>query len=150
MMFEHERIPIALCCNDPDNGNFAEQLAGFEVGYNMKFECRYGDWEPRLRYVVNASPTRPLIRAIALAGRHFPVTSYKPWWGNWCWDLVHMEGRYVLELLNWPRLHKWFDVSEGEHRLFNWWKAGREWSDQDLRLIGKNFDRQPSTSREQP
>jgi hypothetical protein len=138
-MFEHVLIPIHLCCNDPRNGNFSEQLAGFEIGDNMKFECRYGDWEPRLRYVVDPNPGRALIRAIALAGKHFPVTDYHPWYGNWCWDAFKMEGRYVLELLNWPRLRKWFDISEAEQRLFNWWQVGEKWTDDDLRLISKVF-----------
>jgi hypothetical protein len=138
-MFEHERIPISLACNDPRNGSFSEELYGLEIGENMHFDCRYGDWGPRLRYLVNDDPGKQLIRAISIAGKHFPVSDYKPWQGNWCWDGFNMEGRYVLELLNWPRLRKWFDVSRGETRLFNWWKAGEPWSDMDLRLIGKRF-----------
>lgn len=134
-MFEHIRIPVMLCCNDPDNGNFAEQLAGFEVGENMHFECKFWGWEPRLRYVYRDQ----LMTAISIAGKHFPITNHRSWVGNWCWDRVHMEGRHVLDLLNWPRLRKWYDISEGETRLFNWWKAGQTWTDQDLRLISKSF-----------
>ena len=150
-MFERERIPVHLCCNDPDNGHFSERVWSLQIGYNMEFESRtwiswrQGPWGPRMRYLVDGDPSRPLIRAVSIAGRHFPVVYYKPWYGNWCWDLVHMPGAAVLELLNWPKFRKWFDITEGESRLFNYWKAGGEWKDQDLRLIGKNFDRQPAT-----
>lgn len=132
-MFEHEQIPVHLCCNDPDNGNFAGQLWGIEIADNMEFSCKFLDWGPRLRYVWGDSPR------IVLAGKHFPITYHKEWYGNWCWDLVKMEGRYVLELLNWPRLRRWFDMEAGEMRLFNWWEAGQAWKDDDLRLISKRF-----------
>lgn len=138
-MFENERIPVYLACNDPDNGAFAEQLWALKVGENMSFECRYADWAPRLRYIVNPNPGTKLVCGIVIAGKRFPVEGHRPWHGNWCWDAVAMRGADVLTLLNWPRLRKWFDVEEGETRLFNWWKAGQTWTDSDLRLIGKRF-----------
>lgn len=138
-MFEHVRIPISLCCNNPDNGHFAEELYALEIGPNMYFGPRFGDWGPRVRYLVNEQPGTPLVRAVSISGKHFPVSNYHPWQGNWCWDGFQMEGRYVLELLNWPRLRKWFDVERGESRLFNWWKDGQPWKDDDLRLISKSF-----------
>lgn len=136
-MFSRELIAVHLCCNDPDNGNFAGRLYALEVGPNMEFGSKV--WPPsacpRLRYIIEDGTTI----GVAIAGKHFPITFIKNWYGNWCWDLVKMEGRYVLDLLNWPRLRRWFEIEEAEVRLFNWWKAGREWTDQDLRLIGKVF-----------
>lgn len=132
-MFEHVQIPVHLCCNDPDSGNFAGELWGLEIGGNLEFSGHYIDWGPRLRYVWGDKPR------IVLAGKHFPITYHKEWYGNWCWDLVKMEGQHVIELLNWPRLRKWFDLESGEARLFNWWHAGKRWTDNDLRLISKSF-----------
>lgn len=144
-MFEALPIPVHLCCNDPDNGAFTERVWSMEIGENLELESRFwlswkqGPWGPRMRYVTNAEPGTPLIRAVTIGGKHFPVTHYKPWYGNWCWDLVHMRGDVVLELLNWPRLHKWFACSTGEVRCFNWWDSGHEWTDSDIRLIAKQF-----------
>lgn len=146
-MFEAVPIPVHLCCNDPDNGAFAERVWSLEIGPNMEFESRFwqswkaGPWGPRMRYITNENPGTPLIRAVAIAGRHFPVTHYKPWYGNWCWDLVHMRGDAVIELLNWAKFRKWFSLTSGETRLFNWYQADQPFSDQDLRLISNDFDR---------
>lgn len=140
-MFEAEPVPVHLCCNDPDNGNFSGRVWSLQVGFNMEFESRtwiswkQGPWGPAMRYIWGDR------KRVVIAGRHFPITFHKEWYGNWCWDLVHMPGAAVVELLNWPKFRKWFDITEGETRLFNWWKAGGEWKDDDIRLIGKNFDR---------
>jgi hypothetical protein len=140
-MFEHEQIPVHLCCNDPDNGNFSGRVWSMEIGPNMEFESRRwwsfqrGPWGPCLRYLWGDRPR------IVIAGRHFPITFHKEWYGNWCWDLVHMPGEAVLELLNWAKFRKWFTCSCGETRLFNWYANGQQFTDQDLRLIGKNFER---------
>lgn len=139
-MFERVLIRVALACNDPSNGAFAEQLDGLNVGPNMHFDGLH-ERAPRLRYIVGTEREMPIVRAISIAGRHFPVSNYRPWFGNWCCDAFDMEGRYVLELLNWPRLRKWFDMSEGESRLFNYWKAAGVWKDEDLPLISKDFER---------
>lgn len=136
-MFEHARIRIMLCCNDPRNGIFAHRLSGLEIGPNMSFMATawYESREPRMRWIEKDGVTH----AIAIAGKHFPIVGYRSWVGNWCWDMAVMEGRTVLELLNWPRLRRFFDITEGETRLFNWWKAGQPWKDDDLRLISKTF-----------
>lgn len=129
-MFEREEIQVDLCCNYPRNGLFAGQLWALKVGPNMEFGSKFIDWGPRLRF---------LDGRIAIAGKHFPITCYREWVGNWCWDAVRIEGRYVLELLNWPRLRRWFDLELAETRLFNFWESGGTWTDSDLRLIGKEF-----------
>lgn len=136
-MFENIRIPVMLCCNDPDNGNFADRLSALEIGPNMSFHSTayYESREARMRWLTKDHVTH----GIAIAGKHFPIVGYRSWVGNWCWDMAMMEGRTVLELLNWPRLRRFFEISEAEQRLFNWWKAGQQWTDQDLRLISKSF-----------
>jgi hypothetical protein len=144
-MFEKQPVKVHLCCNDPDNGNFADRVWTIHIGENLELESKFwisfkqGPWGPRMRYITDANPGRPLIKAVAIAGRHFPVTYYKPWFGNWCWDLVHMPGCAVIELLNWPKMHKWFSPAEAEQRLFNLWESGGQWSDQDVRLLCKEF-----------
>lgn len=144
-MFEKQPVKVHLCCNNPDNGIFAERVWTIQIGENLELDSKtwisnvQGPWGPRLRYITDANPGRPLVKAVAIAGRHFPVTHYKPWYGNWCWDLVHMPGRAVIDLLNWPQVRKWFSPSEGETRLFNLFNSGGEWSDQDVRLLCKEF-----------
>lgn len=137
-MFEHERFQIMLCCNDHRNGIFAHRLSALEIGPNMTFESTrwYESQQPRMRWLMMKEGGT---YGIAIAGKHFPIVGYRSWVGNWCWDMAVMEGCTVLELLNWPRLRRFFDVTEAESRLFNWWKSGQPWTDSDLRLIGKKF-----------
>lgn len=131
-MFERELIQVMLCCNDPDNGLFDGRLSGLEIGPNMKFSST--QWTgPAIRWVGT--------NGMRIAGKTFNFDGYRNWVGNWCWDCVTMRGDEVLKLLNWPRFRHFFDIDEGEERLFNWFKAGGEWKDDDLRLIGKDFDR---------
>src|SRR5262245_32405026 len=131
-MFENELIRVLLCCNDPDNGQCDGRLSAVEIGPNMAFDAR--QWVgPRFAWI-GANRFR-------IAGKQFAFVNYKNWYGNWCWDGVTMRGSEVLRLLNWPRFRVFFDVGEGEERLFNWFRAERPWTDHDLRLIGKDFDR---------
>ena len=138
-MFERELIRVMLCCNDPDNGIFDGHLSALEIGPNMSFSST--QWKgPRLAYLGGDGRTFGHAR-VRIAGKVFPICGYRNWVGNWCWDCVTMRGETVIELLNWPRFSQFFDIDEGEERLFNWFKARRPWSDNDLRLIGKDFDR---------
>lgn len=134
-MFEREEIQVDLYCNQPRNGRFAGHVWALKVGPNMEFESKFLYWGPKLRFLDRSSG------GIAIAGKHFPITHHNSWVGNWCWEAVRMEGRYVLELLNWPRFRRWFDLEEAEVRLFNYWRAGGTWKDSDLRLLGKEFAR---------
>src|SRR5690606_2817915 len=81
-MFEREEIQVDLYCNYPRNGLFAGQLWALKVGPNMEFGSKFIDWGPRLRF---------LDGRIAIAGKHFPITCYREWVGNWCWDAVRIE-----------------------------------------------------------
>lgn len=132
-MFERIRIPVEMCCNDPKNGLFTNRVAGIDVGSNMTFEAK--GREPALRHISRAGKTE----RIAIAGKQFPILGWKEWTGNWCWNRYWLCGNSVLVLLNWPRLRKTFDLTEGEDRLRNWWESGRTWTDDDLRLISKRF-----------
>lgn len=129
-MFENVSIDVMLCCNNPDNGIFDGKLRALEIGPNMSFYAI--QWEGRRIALLD--------NAIRISGKRFPVNGFREWVGNWCWDCVTMRGSTVLELLNWPRFRKFFEVDEAETRLFNWFKAGRTWTDDDLRLISKEFE----------
>lgn len=131
-MFEQHPVMVHLCCNDPDNGLFAHRVAALEIGPNMHLVA--ADWyrPPRMRFLDN--------NKISISGMHFSITWYKQWYGNWCWDAVKMPGRDVVRLLNMIARRKNFDIEEGEHRLFNKFRSGSEWSDDDVRLISKDFE----------
>lgn len=130
-------IRVDLLCNDHRNGCFLERLEGLHAGPNLALVSRRIDWGPRLRYLCDDRS----LRKISVAGRHFPVVGYQYGVGNWCWDAVTMRGKYVVDLLNFLRRKGWFEVDEAEERLFNSWQSGHVFTDDDIRLLAKNFDR---------
>lgn len=116
---------------------FDFSVDALKVGSNMDLEIHFLHWAPRLRYLWNDDRRSG---RIVFARKHFPFLQHKQWVGNWCWDRIWMRGPVVIDLLNWLRPKGWFDVSEAEDRLFNWWKGGYAWKNSDIRLLAKEFD----------
>lgn len=118
-----------FCCNDYRNGIFEEKVSAIDVAGGLRLGCRYADWSPRMR-VKNGK--------VFIARKGFPYLYYKEWHGNWCWDLTHLYGADVLMLLNWLKQKDWFDVEEGETRMFNVWKnKSASFLDSDLPIFEK-------------
>src|SRR5260370_590103 len=40
-MFERQPVKVHLCCNDPDNGNFADRVWTIHIGENLELESKF-------------------------------------------------------------------------------------------------------------
>jgi hypothetical protein len=106
---------IELCCNDPDNGNFAGAVSAIQVGDLELMSKRW--W---------LTPSGPRLRVEAdrfiLAGKSWPYERGKEWYGNWCWDAYWVQPEICADFLIWLHGRKLFDVECAEQRVFNLWK----------------------------
>lgn len=114
-------VSIALCCNDPDNGNFTGRFDAVDIGSEiLKLDNKYYPPKaPRLRYEMKSQGTQsgwgasPVEGRIKVARRYFPVIGYKSWWGNWCWDCVLLEPEVALRFLNYLKELDYFQPEYG-------------------------------------
>jgi hypothetical protein len=124
-------ITISLCCNDPDNGNFAGTVAAIEIhgtdGCDIRLEPRRFP-DPRLT-MVSKMPKRFRAhredRAFRIARFVFPCLGWTNWYGNWCWDATRMSAREVLRLCRVLR-HAGWHVDEADVRFGEVWDSGAE------------------------
>ena len=128
-MFEKVKIPVMLCCNDYRNGIFEEKVSSIEIGDNLRLECGFAYWSPRMRVKGGK---------IFIARKAFPCLEYKEWYGNWCWDRAILYGKTVIELLNWLKQKDWFFAEEGETRMFQIWENKEKFfEDKHIRIFQK-------------
>lgn len=106
---------IELCCNDPDNGNFAGRVSAITIG-----DLELMSWRWHL------TPPGPRLRVdtdrFILAGKPWPYLRSKEWFGNWCWDAFYVEPKVSADFLIWLHGRKLFSVDSAEARVFNLWK----------------------------
>lgn len=127
-------VSISLCCNNPDNGMFVEQIYRIEIGRDiLTLESNnFPASGPRLNYdfkndgaygSVRGFGADPVTGRIKVSRRWFPVWGYKYGWGNWCWDLVLMTTDTTIDLLNYLKELKAFQIDSGETRWCNYFEA---------------------------
>ena len=108
---------IDLCCNDPDNGDFAGFVSAVQVG---DLELMSNQWW-------RASRPGPRLRVegqrFILAGKSWPFAESKSWYGNWCWDAFWVEPSVCADFLIWLHGSRLMQVEAGEMRVFNLWKG---------------------------
>lgn len=98
-------LRIALCCNDPDNGNFlgkAEhvEIEGIEL-YGPEVTCNQED-----RKLKSAGPAEG--DTVLRVGRCVvSCLGYRTWWGNWCWDAASVRAVNALKVLNYLISRGW-------------------------------------------
>jgi len=106
---------IDLCCNDPDNGNFAGYVSAIHVGDLELMSHRWWMSRPGPRLRVEADH-------FILSGKRWPYLRAKEWYGNWCWDAYWVEPAVCADFLIWLHGRDLFDVETAETRVFNLWK----------------------------
>lgn len=105
---------LDVCCNDPDTGNFDGRAYGLSLG------CI--ELEPR------RTPPRFVLtdKGFRLAGKEWPVTASKDWYGNWCWNRYRIsDGKteYAVMLARfmfWLKGRKLFTCTTGPDPFFMW------------------------------
>jgi hypothetical protein len=140
-------VSIALCCNEPDNGNFNGSFCSVHIGAEELLHLEnkyYPAKEPKLSYHFEVTMRGSGFGAdrvtghIAVDGRDFPVIGYKGYWGNWCWDLVIMRPKVALEFINYLKSIDCFQCESGDaefYELFN--TPGALFSDAQLPALEK-------------
>lgn len=112
-----KRIGIDFCCNDPDNGLFAGRVEAiqFDDGGDPLFEL-----ESRRQ----PSPCLTILADgnLRIAGKRWEIEASKDWVGNWCWNQYVFTVDRAIELLIWLRGRGLFDLTTGEHRLYQAWR----------------------------
>ena len=92
-------LTLALCCNDPDNGNFEGYAESIEI-HDVELEG------PRV--TCNHLPGKPPKGSHKFEGEDglrvgrcvIPCLDYKTWYGNWCWDAARVRAVHALRVLN--------------------------------------------------
>lgn len=108
-------VPIvSLACNDPDNGNFCGRLVMVE--YN-EMELTHDHWGR------GCSVSFPDERTVKVSRRRFHIQGRKNWYGNWCWDAVHMTTKEARRLIRYLRAMGHWHCESGPSRLYEWFNT---------------------------
>ena len=110
-----KKIAIDICCNDPENGNFAYRAAGITVGNGeIAIELMARDMiGPRMR--VNPE-------AIIVSNKRWPIVASKDWLGNWCWNRYWMRHEDAVAFLLWVHEGGKFQCDMAWGDIFDAWK----------------------------
>lgn len=113
-----QRIGLDFCCNDPDNGLFAGRVEGIQL---------YAGGDPVFELEARRS-TSPMLReldsgALRIAGKRWPILGAHDWVGNWCWNRYVFDIEVAADLLIWAAARKLFDLTTGEHQLYQAWRS---------------------------
>jgi hypothetical protein len=104
-------VRLDICCNDPANGIFDGRAAAIQLA---DLELAASDMRgPKMRDEGGE---------IIIAGKHFAYDRCKEWFGNWCWNAYWMPLERAVDFLLWARRRGFWDVEQGEERIFNLWK----------------------------
>lgn len=78
------KVRVGLCCNDPDNGTFADKVSGIEIsGKASRVELEPSRCvEPKLTI---------LDGKLRIFRRTFAFDASQDWVGNWCWNEYRMS-----------------------------------------------------------
>lgn len=115
-------VSIALCCNDPDNGNFLGRVVAMHIGDGL-LDLSNNFWPPRgpkLRVSFDEKPYQDGFAAraghgsIKISHRVFQIFGYRSWWGNWCCDVVLVTPEVAIELVNYIITLDVFQLDGGE------------------------------------
>jgi len=128
MRYGPRLVRIDVCCNDPDDGSFAERAAGIDLQDSL-MELRATDWRGP---VFREHPGQ-----IQLDRRRFACSRSKDWYGNWCWNAYWLDIDEAVELLAYAHTLRRFDCEMGDERLFNRWDQDRPFDDGDRDLFAR-------------
>jgi len=114
------RVALDFCCNDPDNGLFVGRVEGIQLyaGSDPVFEL-----EPRTTRAPMLTRLEP--SALRIAGKRWSILGEKEWVGNWCWNRYVFDIEVAADLLIWAHARRFFNLTCGEHRLYDAWKHPR-------------------------
>lgn len=113
---------IDFACNDPDCGDFAGRVLRIDYRGN---ELEADDWDKGYAFTVDAQRNR-----VRIHRRWYQAQSYKPWYGNWCWDAYWFKPREAKRLLRNLRASGRWSCTSGMVRFSEWFdSSGRNLAD---------------------
>jgi hypothetical protein len=127
MKYGPHLVRLDVCCNDPDNGNFAARAAGIQLQDNLMELMAHDMRGP----VFREHPEH-----IQISRRRFRCWRSKEWYGNWCWNAYWLDVDVAVELLAYAHSLGAFNCDQAEERLFKIWDDDR-WSADDRDLLGR-------------
>ena len=119
------RIQVSFLCNHPNNGMFsgrarmAQAQSLYRVGrHPWDIELVHDDWDRGTRLQVDHGRMTVRIHRVS-----FGFKTYRPMFGNWCWDAFEFErgtGKRLLELM---RDKGAWHCEYGPVPFYRWWNA---------------------------
>ena len=106
---------IDFACNDPDNGGFAGRVVRIDYRGN---ELEADDWDTGYAFTVDATRNR-----VRIHRRWYQAQSYKPWYGNWCWDAYWFKPREAKRLLRSLKTSGRWSCTSGMVRFSEWFES---------------------------
>lgn len=117
---------LDIACNDPDNGCFIGRAPWLQIG-SIEFEARRS--EPKIVELASGD--------IRLAGKTWPVSRSKEWYGNWCWnrylisDGTQTPQLWLADFIFWLWKRDLYRVSCGPDKFGLWFN--RSFKEMELR-----------------
>lgn len=111
---------ISMCCNDPDNGDFAGRVCQISLPDSMLNLTAKAWGITSFRGCPELSDDD---RSFKLAGKRWPFTRRRSWIGNWCWDGYVMSVADVTRFLGWLHGRNLFHCESGWVELCDAWDA---------------------------
>lgn len=127
---------IFLADNHPRSGNFANWVEGAHIGGPPDLElCSLeGEGLP----VERGLAARP--RWVSVAGRRYPIRSYRPWVGNWCWTGYLLHARHAARLLQRLRSVGGYDPDSAPTGFWGAWRGRRPITPHLVLAYGGSFE----------
>lgn len=115
-------MKIHLAHNQLENGLPSGGLRAIEFGNHASFESIYLD-APICTCCVAHDKVR-------LGRKIFPIASYAPWVGNWCWDTITVTPEIASEILRHLRSMKYhgdpkMELVEASNEFWRLYHAGK-------------------------
>jgi hypothetical protein len=123
-------IQIMMATNDPDNGNFTGRCDAIDIA------------APGAEIVMELRSDRPLSvtrlgrRNLRLGHTSQRILGYSTWVGNWCWDMVTVDVRTAVKIINYLRQRGW-QCEAGERELYDLYTDGYDLTPADLERVPK-------------
>ena len=110
------RYYLDVCCNDPDNGNFAGVAMQLMIGC-AEFEAIAWDG-----LGLKCPKFQLTEQGFKMSGKHFKTLGSKDWYGNWCWNRYWMEGEELVDFVLWMWRRVNFNCSTATEEFCDWFE----------------------------
>lgn len=109
---------LELCCNNPNNGSPLYQSETVQIS------AAGGEFE-----ITMEGP--PIVTRLRADGRLqfgtliLPITGYKEWFGNWCWDAASVDHKQARRALCYMIQRRW-QCTEGPSEVYDYLKGNEK------------------------